>query len=412
MRFFRKVASAVLFVVLLLSLSSCDLLTSKIKEETDPLNDKINQLNEDLPYKLPPVISTNTIGVKITDIGYNLRGVDNFPSVTVRAKITDSAGNVIADLQEPDFFDAIDDNGKPRPIYVTAPVTSTTSGKFQADIVFVIDTTGSMGSYLTTMTDKAQDFADKLAASDVDYRLGYVTFGDDIRKATHERLAPTSNITTFKTEIALLSAYGGDDLPENQIDALDYARASASEASISNPWGSFQDDMSFTYRASAKKVFILITDIGYHTPDDEGDVYYYYSKHVANTPEDEVAKLKADGVTCFIVGPSDVTPTSYESIASATGGAFYPSGSDFADILDTLGGEISSLADYIITFMTDDFTASKLHTVRLAVHTALGEGQDTATFTSPATVNYTRAMNMLNQQKALMIRQKALKINR
>ena len=414
----KKVFGIVMILLVAMLLTSCDFITKTIGDMVQPRIDtvasQVDGVASDVdtlaadtaanqPYKLPPIIATNTIGITITGLGYDLRGIDNFPSITLKAKVTDSDGNIITGLAEPDFFDAIDDNGKARPIYVTSPAAATTTGKMYADIVFVIDTTGSMGSYLTTMTSKAQAFADSLAASDVDYKIGYVTFGDDIRKGTHARLAPTSNVTTFKSEIGYLTASGGDDGEENQIDALDYARASVAEAATSNPWGSFQNDMGFTYRSGAKKVFILITDVGYHTPDSPGDVLSIQGKQVANTPEGEVSKLIADEVATFIVGPADETPVSYESIATATGGTFYSSGSDFAGIIDTLSGEITSLADYTILFMTDDFTASKLHTVRIAVHSSKGSGQATSTFTSPSSVSYTRALKRLNEQKALML---------
>lgn len=375
-------------VLILLSLSSCEFFTQQM--------DQLLKIND---YKVPPTISTNTINFEITGIGTEMRAFDNFPSVTMFVKATKTDGSLITDLQEPDFFEAIEDNGKARPIYVTARGAVTSTNK-KADIVFVFDTTGSMSGYLTTMTAKAQDFADTLADSEIDYRLGFVTFGDDIRKATGDRLAPTTNISDFKTAIGALTATGGDDGPENQIDALDYARAAPREAATSNPWGSFQEDMSFTYRPDAAIIFILITDIDYHTPDDPGDVYDIYNKQVTNTPTEEIAKLKASGVVCFIVGPSDVTPTSYETIAEETGGTWFSSGSSFATIIDTIGTSITEFGDYMITYLADDFSENKSHTVRVAVHTRVGDGQATATFTSPATVNYTRAKQMLIEDDA------------
>jgi len=328
-----------------------------------------------------------------------MRAYDNFPSVTLFVKATQIDGTLITDLQEPDFFEAVEDNSSARPIYVTARGAVTSTNK-KADIVFVFDTTGSMYSYLSTMTSKAKDFADTLASSDIDYKLGFVTFGDDIRKGTGERLAPTSNIEDFKTAIGALAAYGGDDGPENQIDALDYARAAPHEADTSNPWGSFQNDMSFAYRVDAAIIFILVTDIGYNTPESPGDVYNIQGKQVANTATQEIAKLNSSGVACFIVGPSGISPTSYETIAEDTGGAWFSSGDSFSTIIDTIGTSITEFGDYMITYLADDFTESKLHTVRVAVHTRDGEAQATATYTSPSVVNYSRAKQMLIEDNA------------
>jgi hypothetical protein len=376
-----KILILVLAVIIGMTAISCDLISSTVESMFDG------------GFVLPPEIASNTIDFEITSVGTGMRGYDNFPSITLyvspRIKDTDT---VITGLVQADFFDVIDDNGEARPIEVNPPKETAVEGSKQADIVFVIDTTGSMYSYLDTMVLKAQDFADTLAASNIDYRIGYVTFGDDIRKGDHERLAPTDNVTTFKTEIDYLTAYGGADGPENQIDAIDYARAAASETT-SNPAGSFQNDMSFTYRIDAAKIFILVTDIGYHIPGESiSDVLDFYPSGVANTVSEEIAKLNGSGVNCYVVAPTGIE--GYERIADETGGKYYPSGSDFDAILLEIGNEITFLYDYQITFMTNDFTESKVHTLRLAVHTSAGDAQATATYTSPAVVNYERAMEI------------------
>jgi hypothetical protein len=374
----KRLLILAMMILIVFSMIGCDLLSSTVESLFDG------------GFVLPPEIYPNTIDFEITGVGTGLRGYDNFPSITLfvqpRNPDTDL---VIPNLVEADFFDVIDDNGEARPIEVTPRGAVTTSNNM-ADIVFVIDTTGSMGGYLSTMVSKAQSFADTLAASDVDYKVGYVTYGDDIRKGAHERLAPTGDITTFKTEIGLLTAYGGADGPENQIDAIDYARAGAGETS-SNPAGSFQADMGFLYRDAALRMFILITDIDYHVPGETySNVLDYYAGGVYNTVDQEIAKLNASGVVCYVVAPS-YYESDYTDLATETGGAFFDIGSDFAGIIDTIGEEITTRGDYMITFMTNDFSPSKLHTLRLAVHTSLGDAQATVTYTSPAVVNYERA---------------------
>ncbi len=382
-----RILILVLAVIIIMTAISCDLISSTVESMFDG------------GFVLPPEIASNTIDFEITSVGTGMRGYDNFPSITLyvspRIKDTDT---VITGLVQADFFDVIDDNGEARPIEVNPPKEIAIEGTKQADIVFVIDTTGSMYTYLDTMVAKAQDFADTLAASNIDYRIGYVTFGDDIRKAAHERLAPTSNVDTFKTEIDYLTSYGGADGPENQIDAIDYARAAATETS-SNPAGSFQNDMSFTYRIDAAKIFILITDIDYHVPGETySDVLYYYPSGVANTVSEEIAKLNGSGVNCYVVAPTDID--GYQRLADETDGKYYPSGSDFDAILLEIGNEITFLYDYQITFMTNDFTESKVHTLRLAVHTSVGDAQATATYTSPSVVNYDRAMEIYERVQA------------
>ncbi len=391
----KKILRNLLVITALLmiavTMTSCDLLSSAVENLFDG------------GFKLAPIIETNEIDFEITGMGSRLRGYDNFPSITLFVKPTDpDTGELITGLVRADFFDVIDDNREARPIEVFARGSATTSNK-QADIVFVIDTTGSMGSYLATMTNKAQAFADTLSASGLDCRLGYVTFGDDIRKGTYsttavQQLAPTSNITDFKNAVGTLIPYGGDDGAENQIDALDYARTPVLG---SNPAGSFQLDMSFTYRDSAARIFILITDVGYHTPSSPGNVTYYYTG-VYNTVDQEIAKLNTSGVNTYVVAPSSgyYGDYEYERLASETGGEYFSTTEDFETIIDTIGEEITTMGDYMITFMTNDLSESKEHEIRIAVHTRLGAAQAIGYYTSPAVVDFDRARRMVEEYNA------------
>jgi len=139
-------------IAMTMSSTSCDFYTNQITDALSGIND----------YKVPPIINTNTINIEITGIGTQMRAYDNFPSVTLFVKATQTDGTLITDLQEPDFFEAVEDNSSARPIFMTARGAVTSTNK-KADIVFVFDTTGSMSGYLSTMTSKAQDFADTLA---------------------------------------------------------------------------------------------------------------------------------------------------------------------------------------------------------------------------------------------------------
>ena len=51
-----------------------------------------------------------------------------------------------------------------------------TEGSSSVDVVFVFDTTGSMSGEISGMVDSANDFADALDYSGVDYRIGRNNF--------------------------------------------------------------------------------------------------------------------------------------------------------------------------------------------------------------------------------------------
>lgn len=340
-------------------------------------------------FKLAPEIPVNKIDFEITGIGTEMRGYDSFPSITLSVTAYTPDGELITGMQEADFFDVIDDNGEARPITVT-PRGATTSNRM-ADIVFVIDTTESMEDFLDSMETMVVPFVLSVLMSGTDYRLGFVTFGDDIRKGARERLAPTTCLDMFIGAVENLVAYDDeDDDPENQIDAIDYARASVEG---SNPAGSFQKDMGFVYREEALKVFILITDADYHTPGElVSNVYDHYPEGVMNSVEDEIEKLNNDGVICYVVAPDEYGYL-YESLAEETGGMLFDEEVGY-DEIDTIIEDITTRGDYMITFMTNDFAPGKLHKIRIALHTSFGDAQDIEYYTSPPIVNYHRAMEI------------------
>jgi hypothetical protein len=58
----------------------------------------------------------------------------------------------------------------------------TTGGVTMSDIVFVLDCSGSMGSYIQTVRNHINEFCDSLVARGIDYRLGGVTFSTTVDK--------------------------------------------------------------------------------------------------------------------------------------------------------------------------------------------------------------------------------------
>lgn len=47
-----------------------------------------------------------------------------------------------------------------------------------ADIVFLIDTTGSMGTPISSVKSSLSSFADALKSAGVDFRFGLISYGD------------------------------------------------------------------------------------------------------------------------------------------------------------------------------------------------------------------------------------------
>jgi hypothetical protein len=344
--------------------------------------------------QLPPDMSGGTLDVSIGAVGYEMRGVDNFPSITIQMAVKDAFGNYINGLLMPDFFECVDENDKPMGPIVVTQIGTAGSSSSDMDIVIVFDTTGSMGGQISGMKAEAISFVESVS-EEGDHRFGVVPFGDTMGAtsdgSSRAPLAPTDDVTEFSNYVNTLFATGGGDTPENAIDAIDYARTSL--ASGSNPEGSYQVQEGFTYRPGAKKVFVLITDVLFQTPESPGNVDFYYAdggpynSSVYNTLTDEISKLQADGVTVHVVSPDF---PEYKQLAASTGGVWLSIGGSFDDLLEMVGVALTN--NYVITYLTDDWSLGTTREVRVAVNTSEGFGEATAEYTSPDFMGFSASM--------------------
>lgn len=119
------------------------------------------------------------------------------------------------------------------------------AGSGAVDLVFVIDTTGSMSEEIAGVRDSVVSFADSLRAAVGSLRLGGVSFGDDVRSV----YPFTESADFFRGWVGGLDAYGGDDTPENPLDAVLAANA-------------------LIWRPGALRVIVVITDAPAHEAND------------------------------------------------------------------------------------------------------------------------------------------------
>ncbi len=129
-----------------------------------------------------------------------------------------------------------------------------------ADIVFAIDSTGSMAQEIQDTKSMISSFGSKLKAENIDYRLALVEFKDfpaspcgnalDFPNKTHlfNSMIFTEDIETYKNEINNITVGGGTDIPESHLSALD---------SISG----------FNFRNNTEKIVIMLTDAPPHAQD-------------------------------------------------------------------------------------------------------------------------------------------------
>lgn len=209
------------------------------------------------------------------------------------------------------------------------------NGADQADIVFVLDVTGSMTNEIGSVKDNIIEFTDSLSFRGVDYRLGMVTFLDIIEN-TYDF---TDDVQLFQTYVAQQFAHGGGDRPENSLEALQAAT-------------------QFNFRPSANRVVIWITDADYHINNTNTSL----------TIQDVINSMLGQGIVVQSIGDPLFQTTYYNPIVDATGGSFYDINGNFRDILLEIS-RLEGSTRYLLTY-TSAASSGRPQTIELEVHYA------------------------------------------
>jgi len=224
----------------------------------------------------------------------------DFPEVKFIFKaINESNEYLISNIQKENVF--LYENGSRIENYKL--MEDTTGGVSAADIVFVLDVTGSMGNEIAEVKDNIIEFADSLQRRGVNYRLGMVTFLDEIENI----YAWTNDVQEFQSYVADQYAHGGGDGPENSLDALMAAT-------------------KFDFRPNAKRVIIWITDNSYHENDWATSL----------TKTEVMDELLSNEITTHCIGAQAYKSSYYDPILLATGGDYFDIYGNFRDILLTI----------------------------------------------------------------------------
>lgn len=128
------------------------------------------------------------------------------------------------------------------------------TGISEADVYFLADTTGSMGSFINAVQTGATNILNTLNAQPVDYQFGvgnYKDFPND-PYAFQPQQVVTSDTVAVTNAINAWAASGGGDTPEGQLFALDQ---------IAEDNGG-----QIGWRAGAKKIIVWFGDVPGHDP--------------------------------------------------------------------------------------------------------------------------------------------------
>jgi len=179
-----------------------------------------------------------------------------------------SATNAVADAEVAPSGDAVIGQSD---VAIAPPLAPRAKTKGVADIVFLIDVSGSMTPIIDALRKNIETFIDSLSHGDAnnaapvkDWR-GKVMGYRDIEHATAEGLQWIEDnpfvrdAVALKAQLANLRAAGGGDEPESLLDAL--YKVATMEATPKGAQG--EEPTKWRYRSDAARVVIVFTDASF-----------------------------------------------------------------------------------------------------------------------------------------------------
>ena len=199
------------------------------------------------------------------------------------------------------------------------------------DIVFAIDSTSSMGTYLYSARASIGDFITLLESDSYNYNLGGVTFGDGTNIWDFDPSTPTMNdltgeLSEFVPFLDGCTAMGGDDTPESSLDAI------------------YDAITHYEWRDDSRKIVIMFTDAPFCAEDFPTPGSYCYSSTDIST-EDLTELAISTNTSIFILYPTYRTGPEYDyyqSLALTSGGQYYDITSGFMPFFRDIVEHINS----------------------------------------------------------------------
>jgi len=265
-----------------------------------------------------------------------------------------ATSKIISDIELRNLLDYNSIIGKTVPLRLGLKEVTLSVGDGKADIVFLIDTTGSMGPYIDNVVSIINNFTYALENSSVDYRLGLIQFedyptyscgssGDNSYEIhTFNGNQFTTNTTEFRQKVLYVRNHMGNgyDLPESHLRAIN-------------------ESLTLSWRASARKFDILLTDAVPHASDCKYSGYRYsgcmvgYSDCNCNLGPKSVISvanaLVSKNITFYLINQQGGLCLNHVmdiNMTNMTGGKYYQftSASQVQQILMNIASNIANLS--------------------------------------------------------------------
>lgn len=214
----------------------------------------------------------------------------------------------------------------------------TSSGKSMVDIVFLIDSTGSMADEINGVRKNLNVFTQALENASLDYRIAVIEYKDITAwdEETSTQVLQLNGKTWLKSAddvadlLAEITVTGGGDWKETPVDAL----------------GCMLKEL--TFRTDASKFAFVLTDADYK---DDNDYGYTGMLDVTN-------ELESEGISVSVISDTDYQST-YYSLYNSTDGIFCDIYGDFAEKLAELAAYVKEAVGKVNIKLLTEKTAEQ-----------------------------------------------------
>jgi von Willebrand factor type A domain/Immune inhibitor A-like, MAM domain/Secretion system C-terminal sorting domain len=246
------------------------------------------------------------------DITMNSFNSVTFPIINMAVEVT-HMGDPLPILDDEDF--AVYENGVLQTdLFEVVPPQG--GGEQLADFIFILDVTGSMREEIESVRANMSAFMDSLTASDIQFAVGFIVFGDIFYTYNEGDLYTNPLEIQYIINNIELGEHGigtGADWPENQL-------------------GSMAEGVFMNFRPGAQRIEIMLTDAPSHENDEV-------------TPwvvGELIGVLQFNNITVYpIFDTGDVNQLDqYVPIADETNGDYYYIYDTFNEILNDIVGGI------------------------------------------------------------------------
>jgi len=245
------------------------------------------------------------------------------------------------------------------PKFFVVETPSNTQTEKIADIVFLIDNSGSMGSYQAAVNANVNKFLDSLNTSGIDANIGFVRFGQSINNG--DPIVETNGLGT-----SWWSNYQGDTALYG-IEAFRTAWQDRNKTtgSIEPSYDALLAAASpeYSFNQGAQRIAILITDESITNNNEK------YS-NVFTDQGSVIQRMLAQDFKVYSisrVGHADCE-ADFRPISDATGGDYYNLNDDFSNILDSISTNIANVYEITYTPVRDHFDGLKREVEIQVVH--------------------------------------------